>query len=35
MSQAVGIYMVKQSKKNDVAKGNRHQIAVANRKLSE
>lgn len=35
MSQAVGIYMVKQSKKNDVAKGNRYQIAVANRKLSE
>ena len=26
--------LVKRSKKNDVAKGNRHQIAVANRKLS-
>lgn len=26
--------MVKRSKKNDVAKGNRHQIAAASRKLS-
>lgn len=25
--------LVKRSKKNDVAKGNRHQIAAANRKL--